>query len=809
MNISRNRHTALILTFFVILFITGCSLWSNFTTYFNLYYNTVQLFNQAEEQILNQKRDLFSTEELIVPGSATSDLVKVIEKCSKILQFHSETAYFEDALFLLGKSFYYQKNYQKSQRKFIELLAANPNTDYALEAELWIGKCQMKLRNYGEGLTTLSAVREKAIEERKDKIVSVTYIEEIVHKISSEDFSGAIELANEFINVSKDNDIKAEVWYEIGNLNMKIEDIPNAIIAYQNVFNYSPDFDLEFETKLKYGRALRLDGQYETALELFEDMKREDKYSDNYAEIDFEIGKSLFSVDRFEEAIDQLIYVDTTYKSNPVSGGAKYEIGYIYETALNNYDSAIVYYKKAGTAAVPQGYSSKSKEKYNLFNKYQGLRSNIDNYERQLYYLINPEEFIKDSIAYVQDSLAIAEEIANIKEFQEIWSGLDELLTEIDTVGYYQDTLKIIDTILTNKILDTLLVRDTTQILTRDSIFTKLRDPELMDTVVVTLFDSLFTNRELDPAARLRLEQRKREEEQRQAQFAQQLPDTLKFKNNPPRKSKIPIDSLKTMITKNQLELGNLFLTDLNKPDSAYWHYNNILTNYPNTTYQATALYSMGSYFLTVDEERRADSLFNIIYENYKNESIVNAAANRLNKPFIDLDYDPAKDVYAVSENLLLNGYYSDAIESFFDIFIHYPESPIAPKALYTCGWIMENELYELDSAAVFYDSLVANYPTSEYVKTIAPKLTLYKQEKRRLETAEQDSLASLQMAESDSLGHEFEEEFGTPELVEGVQDTTMLVLDEEQLMEPPVTVVKPPEERLRKEPVWNPRKRK
>jgi outer membrane protein assembly factor BamD (BamD/ComL family) len=335
-----------------------------------------------------------------------------------------------------------------------------------------------------------------------------------------------------------------------------------------------------------------------------------------------------------------------------------------------------------------------------------------------------------------------------------------------------------------------------------------LKDPELKDTTVIALFDSMFTNRELSPEAKMRQDQLKREREARQSQFAQQLPDTLKFKNKPPRRSSLPEDSLKTLISKNQLELGNMFLTELNMPDSAYWYYNNILTVYPNTYYQATAMYSLGSYYLTVDEKNRADSLFNLIYENYKKESIVNAAADKLNKPFIDLKYDPAEDAYKVSETYMLNGNYTNALEGFYNIFETYPQSPFAPKALYTCGWIMENEIMELDSAAVFYDSLVVNYPASEYVRKIAPKLSFYKQEKRKIETAMQDSLLSHSHNGIDSLTQTTDLN-GIDDSLSGKIDSVQVALDEKPVTQPKDNGVKKTEIQLLKEPVWNPRRRK
>ncbi len=602
------------------------------------------------------------------------------------------------------------------------------------------------------------------------------------------------------MNISEDDEIKAEAWYEIGNLNVKIGDIQNAITAYKNVFEFSPDFDLETDAKLKYGQALRDGGQSENALLIFEDMRSEDKYLDKLANIDFEIGKTYASLNRFDDAISKLTLVDTTYRNDPTAGAAKYEMGLIYEAGLKQLDSAASYYKKATTSTLPPLYVLPAKEKNQLFTSYVNLRKELNKYNKQIFYYQNPDEFVKDSAKYVEDSLAIADEIENVKELQEIWAGLESMMVNTDTTGAYKDTIKTIDS---------LIARDTTfTYRNRDTLYAQLYDTLYSDSAIVFVFDSLFSDPSmLTPLELQQYELEKRQREQRERELTAGLPDTLKFKNNPPRRPAITEDSLITIIVLNQLQLGNLFLTELNLPDSAYWYYNSNLTSYPNTPYHAGTLYAMGSYYLTMDNQKRADSLFTIIYDDYKNESIVNAAANKLNKPLIDLDYDPAREDFIEAESLLLLKEYAGAINGFYNVHKLYPNSTYAPKALYTCGWILENELFLLDSAAAYYDSLVTNYPASEYVKIIAPKLTTYKQELRKQELALQDSLIAIENP-SDSL---------TTDSVfisidESIPDSIIVAMDEEAenvLEEDEEEKIELSNIPVVKEPVWNPRRRR
>jgi TolA-binding protein len=760
------------------------------------------MFEKVESQIKQQQKDLFATIEPTYSGTIQTDLLKVIDKCSSLLQFNSESAYVDDALLIIGKAFYYKKDYQKAIRKFDELKANYPESDLILEADLWTGKSQMKLKNYDDGLAILDDVKKKAIDESEDDIIRDAFIEEIVYRIKIKDYESAIATANEFMKVSDDDIIKARVWYEIGKLNEQIGDVENAVVAYKNVFDFSPDFDLEYTASLNYGKALRESGKNNEALDVFNDMQSEDKYSDKLAEIELEIARTNRALGNYDIAVNMFTKIDTTYKNTPTSGAAKYELGELYEYNLSNLDSAASYYRKSASSTLPTEYIEPAKDKNSLFTRYTNLRNNISRFDRALFYSENPDEFVKDSIAYVEDSLAIQKELRKVKELQEIWSGLDSLLTEKDTTGAYADTMRAIDT---------LMVYD--KELNKDTLLTKVRMKLPADSVILNRFDSLFTSEQFKNPLNQKVFQQN-QQKSLQNRLLSSLPDTLRFKNNPPRKSNLSDDSLHVLLAKDELELGNLFLTEINIPDSAKWYYDNILQEYPGTQYQASTLYALGSYYLTVDNKTSADSLFNIIYDNYKKEKIVNAAANKLGKPYIDLNYDPVKDEYNEAENVFLDSDYDDAIQKFYEIYQTYPNSQYAAKALYASGWILENILTDPDSAVVIYDTLVQYYPASVYVKNVAGKLSVYNQEQKRIQTALLDSLNALNAALNDSLGIDSTSQLTQGEL-EATSDTVQVTMqnpsvgNEEKTTEYKTEQVKTKPISTVKEPLWNPRKRK
>jgi hypothetical protein len=160
----------------------------------------------------------------------------------------------------------------------------------------------------------------------------------------------------------------------------------------------------------------------------------------------------------------------------------------------------------------------------------------------------------------------------------------------------------------------------------------------------------------------------------------------------------------------------------------------------------------MGNYFAIKEDKVRADSLFNLVYNQFEFDPIRNEAAKQLGLPLYDFNKDPVEDEYSFAESIYETKKYKDTIKKLFSIYRENPKSIYASKSLYTIGYILENNLEQPDSAASIYDTLATKYRTSEYAKAIIPKLTAYKQEQKKLE-AIQDSIKEATSTKIDSLG--------------------------------------------------------
>ncbi len=653
------------------LLFAGCGVWNNFTTYFNLYYNTAHLFNEAEEDILAQRSDLFSKTVPPLNSSTVQKLQDVISKCSNILQFKPDSKYVDDALLMLGKTFYYQQNYLKAERELNELLDTQEDSDLRLEAQLWIGKCQMKLENVTAGLKTFENVKKEATDKGEDDILESVLIEQLKYKVATNNYEGAIQASKDFLKISNDNSVCAKVVFELGKLYELVNDEESATKAYAIVLDYSPSYDLELDSRIAYGAALRNSGHKNEAFTLFDDMSSEDKYKVAFDQINYQKGVTLDSLGNFTEALNVLIQVDTTYKNTQYAGASKFEIGKLYEYHFSNFDSAYAYYLEAKSTSIPAEYIEPLTKKVDKFKKYNDLKENLDLNKSQLRYALDPEEFVNDSLAYVNKQDSLKELLENQSYFNEAENQSLQNLNE----GR------------------------------RENNSTNLRTP--LQTRALQI---------------------------------------LKVK--PPVRPSIGVDSIKNKIVFTEYELGNLFYTDFNIPDSAYYYYSDILQNYPESDYKVKTLFVVGNLYLAQGDTVKADSVFNYIYSNYKSNHIVNTIASIINKPLIDFENDPAKDIYAEAESELEKQNYYSSMAKLNNIYNNYPKSMIVPKALYTKGWIFENLLNKPDSAAIIYDTLTSKYPSSDYAIKVSPRLKFYHSEKERIKKIREDSLKALQKKE-------------------------------------------------------------
>lgn len=413
LNIKINNYSSLLLFALLFFTISGCGMWTNFKTYFNSYYNANKIFEETEEKILAARTELFSFEETVIPNNLSRSLDEVIEKTSSILQYNKESDFIDEALIMTGKSFYYQQNYSRALRKFNEL-AALKESELLLENKLWTAKTKLQVRDFQRGLAILDEAKKEIIESEEDELLVEVYKTKISYLLFNENYEDAAIEMNEFLKHNIDDELRAEVLYEKGLLNKLSKDFELAEKAFFEVEEYSPTFEIEFKSKFEVAKIKGELGEIDQSLVMLENLRAEDKYSDNWDKLDLEIGKILYDKNEIEKALDRFTEVDTTYKSTESSGIAGFYRAEILENFYKDYDSALVFYKSAASSKAPRELQIIAQKKTRLLSQYISYHETLSDLRTQLLYITDGEAFRQDSLDYIEkirlDSIKTANE---------------------------------------------------------------------------------------------------------------------------------------------------------------------------------------------------------------------------------------------------------------------------------------------------------------------------------------------------------------------------------------------------------------
>ena len=413
---SNNKILKIFSLIFIVSLLSGCGIWTNFKTYFNTYYNAKVLFEEAEEKLLLERNELFYFEEKPISKNISDNFNKVIEKTSAILQYSKESDFVEEALLLTGKSFYYQQNYSRALRKFNELIAIT-DSDLALENKLWIGKTKLQMREFETALRILEEVKKEAFENDEEEIQIEGYRSIIGYLIYSKDYDLATAEMNDFFETDIDNELKAEVLFEMGNLYKLNDDFESAEKAFAQVENYSPSFDVDFNSKFEVAKLKGELGHVDESLVLLNNLRDQDKFIDNWGDIDLEVGKIYYDRNEIEQALDKFTEVDTTYKKTESASIAGFYRGEILENHFHDYDSALTFYKSAASSTAPPEIRNVAQKKSRLLNQYIVFHNKLEDLQTQFMYVTDENVFRNDSLDYIErvkiDSIKFSENSAN------------------------------------------------------------------------------------------------------------------------------------------------------------------------------------------------------------------------------------------------------------------------------------------------------------------------------------------------------------------------------------------------------------
>jgi tetratricopeptide (TPR) repeat protein len=187
-------------------------------------------------------------------------------------------------------------------------------------------------------------------------------------------------------------------------------------------------------------------------------------------------------------------------------------------------------------------------------------------------------------------------------------------------------------------------------------------------------------------------------------------------------RGRLNVDSLKANQARASAGIGELFYTDLANPDSAiFWLKFSLVRQYdehsaPRILYILSELATSYPDKTTVSAKEYQAQLIRDFPNSYFARQILHVTPDEQAEKKAT---DPAADAYTAAEALIDAGKNEKALAALKEIIRLYPTSPVAARCRYAIGWLYENRLAKMDSAAAEYKLLIAQYPKTPYALAV------------------------------------------------------------------------------------------
>jgi cellulose synthase operon protein C len=740
--VPRSARVLLICASAVLLLFQGCSTYHSITGYFNTYYNASRLFRDAEAEIQKSSQSMLDTNYFAgynTSKTAQDKFDKVIEKCSKLIQFYPDSRWIDDAILMIGKSYVYSGEYESGLRKFAELTTNFPTSGLRFEARLWAAKAEYFSAKSDEALQLAKVLITDAHADGQDDIEQEASLLEAQISFDHADYQQAAALYDRTASMSGSDQITTVALLQLGTCNERLSQYEKSASALDKVRHSTNDYSIEFKARLQQGKMLAKAGLFRNALDELEDLKKDPLKPEQRGLVQVEIANTYNAVGDTAKSFAMYDEIDTVYAHTDASAKSYYQRALVCEFQRNDLQSALQYYDKASREASSSEITPLAVRKTAILTNYFQQIQNYQLYDSVIWALTDTTDTTSDSLS---DSTAL-------------------LSHDTLSVAMKADSLRLTPA----DSLTAVLKSDTASALLAQKKETPEKNfvpPPPKEDLSAPPKDGsgLPPVSEMTPHGDDRIGRppdnglnpalpngqmpgrpgdRRREGDGAPQQLAGNgLPapgdstnralDSLRRAAGSVVRAPVAqlgVDSLKKLLARTELSLGGLFLLDMNIPDSALTWYQTLLEDFPESPLVPQALYSMAAIYQAGEDTVTVDSLYDRIVEEYPRSEYALQIKKARGLDTASALEDSLATRYAAAINLLNDKKPEDAIRLLKEFISGDTTATLVPKAMYTIGWIYENSIVNNDSAAAWYKRLSARYPSSMFAADVKARVAV------------------------------------------------------------------------------------
>lgn len=341
--------------------------YQDFTAYYNTFYNANQAYDAGMESLEARQEPVDRDAYLAIfqqPGSGDSEsFEKAINKSASLLRKHPDSRWVDDALLLIGKSYYFQQNFVGAEQKFREVVELE--TDLEGQARFWLVRTYITARRYNEAAQVLSASLDEETDfgEWADRL----YLARGQLSVRRGEWEAAEQALARGLEGEVPSDVAARAAFLLGQVRETLGQHGAAATAYNQVLDHSPRYELAYAARVSAIRMNGLYGDTDAALERLRDMEQDDKNLEKRPELTLLRGRLLQAqgkLDAAKETFRSVLYDRSASRggrsrgragassraSGEVRGRTHHALGVLYRDAYRDFEQAAAHFDTASTS---------------------------------------------------------------------------------------------------------------------------------------------------------------------------------------------------------------------------------------------------------------------------------------------------------------------------------------------------------------------------------------------------------------------------------------------------------------------------
>ena len=325
--------------------------YDDFTAYYNKFHNAQTVFEDGVESIRESERSIDRTQYLSLFLEPTSNpgesFEKAIQKSADVLREHPNSKWVDDALLMIGRSYYYQQNYVGAAQKFREVIRLGGEGEG--EARYWLARSLITNERYSDAADALAA--GLGSDQRYGTWTARMQMARGELLARQEQWEGAEEALQKGLKGDLPDRLAARGAYLLGQVRQTLGNPDGARQAFREVLDHDPRYELAFAARLSSVELQGRHGDTEAALDRLRDLERDDKNYELRGQMALVRARILRDSGRPDEArrvLRSTLYGDET-PSGQSRGRLQYELAALYRDAYEDFSTAAAHFDTAST----------------------------------------------------------------------------------------------------------------------------------------------------------------------------------------------------------------------------------------------------------------------------------------------------------------------------------------------------------------------------------------------------------------------------------------------------------------------------